>query len=111
MYKPDIENYHRPLTNERHKGSRVIANTFEIINKLGLHARAASVFVKTASAFSAEITVRGTEKDANGKSIMSMMLLEAAFGSTIEVRIEGDDESAAMTVLATLIENRFGESE
>ena len=82
-----------------------------IINKLGLHARAASVFVKTASAFSSTIDVSNPEKQANGKSIMSMMLLQAAFGSEIDISIEGEDETAAMVAIETLVADKFGESE
>ena len=82
-----------------------------IINKLGLHARAASVFVKTASAFSSTIDVSNPEKQANGKSIMSMMLLQAAFGSEIDISIEGEDETEAMVAIETLVADKFGESE
>ncbi|MDA0977472.1 MAG: HPr family phosphocarrier protein [Proteobacteria bacterium] len=82
-----------------------------IVNKLGLHARAASVFVKTASAYASEITVTNPIKSANGKSIMSMMMLQASFGSEIEVTVEGDDEQEAMAAITSIVENRFGEAE
>ena len=75
----------------------------EIVNKLGLHARAASIFVKTASAFGSEITITNPEKEANGKSIMSMMLLQAACGTQIEVSIDGDDENEAMSAIEALV--------
>lgn len=81
----------------------------EIVNKLGLHARAASIFVKTASAFGSEITITNPEKEANGKSIMSMMLLQAACGTQIEVSIDGDDENEAMSAIEALVSSRFGE--
>ena len=82
-----------------------------ITNKLGLHARAASVFVKTASEFSSTIIVSNPEKEANGKSIMSMMLLQASYGSTVDICIEGEDETEAMASIEALVNNKFGESE
>ena len=82
-----------------------------ITNKLGLHARAASVFVKTASAFSSTINVSNPEKEANGKSIMSMMLLQASCGSEVDICIDGEDETEAMAAIERLVSNKFGESE
>ena len=82
-----------------------------ITNKLGLHARAASMFVKIASAFSSTINVSNPEKEADGKSIMSMMLLQAACGSDIDICIEGEDETEAMEAIEALVNNKFGESE
>lgn len=89
----------------------MITRTLQICNRLGLHARAASVLVKTASAFASRITVSNPQKDANGKSIMSIMMLEAAFGTEIEVTIEGDDEVEAMAAIERLVADRFGEAE
>ena len=89
----------------------MISKTLQICNKLGLHARAASEFVKTSSAFGATITVTNTFKEANGKSIMSMMMLQAACGTDIEVITEGDDEYEAMAAIEALVANRFGEAE
>ncbi len=89
----------------------MITRTLQIQNKLGLHARSASVFVKTAGAFSSQITVRSPQKEANGKSIMSMMMLEAAFGSQVEVTVEGEDETEAMDAIEQLIADKFGEDE
>lgn len=80
-----------------------------IQNKLGLHARSASLFVKTASAYSASVEVSNQHAKANGKSIMSMLLLQATMGSEITLVISGTDESAAMDSLVTLIRNKFGE--
>ena len=82
-----------------------------ITNKLGLHARAASVFVKTASAFASTINVSNPETEANGKSIMSMMLLQASCGSEIDICIEGKDETEAMAAIEGLVNDKFGESE
>ena len=89
----------------------MISKTLEIKNRLGLHARAASVFVKTACAFGSNIEVMNLDKTANGKSIMSMMLLQAALGSEITVSIIGDDEEEAMKAIAQLVDNKFGEAQ
>ena len=82
-----------------------------ITNKLGLHARAASVFVKTASTFTSKTNVSNPEKEANGKSIMSMMLLQASCGSVVDICIDGEDETEAMAAIERLINDKFGESE
>ena len=82
---------------------------FTIINKLGLHARASALFVKTASQFSSEVKVRRDDVEVNGKSIMGIMMLAAAKGTLIQVTAEGEDEERAMEVLGELIRNGFGE--
>lgn len=82
---------------------------FTIINKLGLHARASALFVKTASQFSSEVKVRRDEIEVNGKSIMGIMMLAAAKGTIIQVTVEGEDEERAMAVLGELIRDGFGE--
>src|SRR5512138_596942 len=81
---------------------------FIIINKLGLHARASALFVKTASQFSSEVKVRRDDVEVNGKSIMGIMMLAAAKGTIIQVTTEGEDEERAMEVLGELIRNGFG---
>ena len=83
--------------------------TVEIINKLGLHARAAARFVEMAAAFEADIEVNSGEKNVNGKSIMGLMMLAAARGATLELTIRGRDEEKALMTLVKLIEDRFGE--
>ncbi len=82
-----------------------------IINKLGLHARAAAKFVSCASAFSSKIQVRQDGNLVDGKSIMSIMMLAAAKGTILEVHIEGTDEQKALAALTELIANRFDEDE
>lgn len=82
-----------------------------IINKYGLHARAAAKFVSTASAFSSEITMGRDGELINGKSIMSVMMLAAAKGAELELQIEGDDEQAALDAIVRLVENFFDEDE
>ncbi len=80
-----------------------------IVNKLGLHARAAARFVQEASAFESNINVRHAGKEVNGKSIMGMMMLAAAQGMTIDIIANGNDEERALDTLETLIQDRFGE--
>lgn len=82
---------------------------FTIINKLGLHARASALFVKTAIQFSSDLKVSRDEVEVNGKSIMGIMMLAAAKGSLITLRIEGPDEAEAMAAMGDLIRNGFGE--
>ncbi|MEP5764814.1 MAG: HPr family phosphocarrier protein [Halieaceae bacterium] len=82
-----------------------------IINKLGLHARAAAKFVSCASAFSSKIMVGQDGKLVDGKSIMSIMMLAAARGTELDLEIDGGDEQEALAALVTLIENRFDEDE
>lgn len=82
-----------------------------IINKLGLHARAAAKFVKTASAFESSVTLRRGEREVNGKSILGVMMLAASRGTEVEIDAEGPDADAALEALQTLIDDRFGEPE
>ncbi|MES1936115.1 HPr family phosphocarrier protein [Salinisphaera hydrothermalis] len=82
-----------------------------IVNKLGLHARAASKFVTVASQFESRITVTKDGREVSGKSIMGVMMLAAARGSTIHVSAEGDDANEALDALDTLVADRFGEAQ
>ena len=82
-----------------------------IINKLGLHARAAAKFVQVAAGFQAEITITSANQEVSGKSIMGLMMLAAGKGSEIELAAVGTDEDEAMTALMDLINDRFGEDE
>lgn len=83
----------------------------EIINKLGLHARASSKFTQTASRFRAEVWIARNGRRVNGKSIMGVMMLAAAKGAVVDLETSGDDEEAAMSALVELINNRFDEAE
>lgn len=80
-----------------------------IINKLGLHARAAAKFVNLASGFSSEINISRNGRTVNGKSIMGVMMLAASCGSSIRVSVSGADEAEALQQLEQLIQDRFGE--
>ncbi|WJW74865.1 HPr family phosphocarrier protein [Thiohalobacter sp. IOR34] len=82
-----------------------------IINKLGLHARAAAKFVTLASQFESEVQVTRNGQQVNGKSIMGIMMLAASQGSTISITTNGPDEAEALEQLQQLIEDRFQEAE
>jgi phosphocarrier protein len=89
----------------------MIKSQVEIINKLGLHARASSKFTQLASLFKSEIWLARNQRRVNGKSIMGVMMLAAAKGSTVELEVHGEDEERAMEALVALINNRFDEAE
>jgi phosphocarrier protein len=89
----------------------MIETSVTIINKLGLHARAASKFVATTSAFGCNIKVGFNNKVVDGKSIMSVMMLAAGKGSDLQLSFDGDDEERASAAVIELIANRFGEDE
>ncbi len=82
-----------------------------IINKLGLHARAAAKLVNLAGQYTCGITVKCNGKDANAKSIMSVMMLAATKGTDIEIVTDGDDSAEALDAVCGLVDDRFGESE
>lgn len=82
-----------------------------IVNKLGVHARAASKFVTVASQYDARVTVAKDGREVSGKSIMGVMMLAAARGSSIEVTAEGEDAEAALDALDALVADRFGEAQ
>ena len=89
----------------------MIETQVTIINKLGLHARAAAKFVGCASAFSSRIEAGHGGKMVDAKSIMSIMMLAAGKGTVLDLRINGSDEGAALEALQNLINNRFDEAE
>jgi phosphocarrier protein len=80
-----------------------------IVNELGLHARPAAQFVRTAAQFSSSIELIRDGSAVNGKSIMGVMMLAAECGAVVTVRADGADEVAAVDALVTLIEQGFGE--
>ena len=87
----------------------VVSKDVVVQNQLGLHARPASMFVKTATKFASEIMVEKEGESVNGKSIMGLMMLGAAPGTTIELVVEGRQAKAAVQAVARLVESRFGE--
>lgn len=82
-----------------------------IVNKLGLHARAAAKLVTLASGFESDITIKRGDQEVNAKSIMGVMMLAAAKGVEIEVCADGGDADEALTEISQLVQNRFGEPE
>jgi phosphocarrier protein len=82
-----------------------------IINKLGLHARAAAKLVTTASAYASDVKIGRPEKLIDGKSIMAVMMLAAGKGTDLQIRVEGSDQDLALDAIVTLINNRFDEGE
>ena len=80
---------------------------FTVTNKLGIHARPAAQFVKTASTFSCEIQVEKDDEQADGKSIMGLMMLAAGNGSILIITTEGDDADEALDALGALIARNF----
>jgi phosphocarrier protein HPr len=83
----------------------------EIVNKLGLHARAAAKFVATAGRYGSQIEVVHNDRCVNGKSIMGVMMLAASKGSEIELIVSGADQDAALEALVLLIDSKFNEAE
>ncbi|TDG14774.1 HPr family phosphocarrier protein [Seongchinamella unica] len=89
----------------------MIETQVTIVNKLGLHARAAAKFVSCTSAFSSKIHAGKDGNMVDAKSIMSVMMLAAGKGTVLDLKIDGPDEQQALDALTTLIANRFDESE
>lgn len=87
----------------------MINETLPIINKLGLHARAAAKLVSTTQPFECEITLERKGREVNAKSIMGVMMLAATCGTSVNISLEGSDEAAALDAIKTLFANRFGE--
>jgi phosphocarrier protein HPr len=81
----------------------------KVVNQLGMHARAAAKFVHLASRFQSRVQVAREARQMDGKSIMGILLLAAACGSTLTITAEGDDENAAVEALAALVHSGFGE--
>jgi len=80
---------------------------YTITNKLGIHARPAAQFVKTANSFDAEVTVEKDEEEVDGKSIMGLMMLAAGHGSVLKITTEGPQQDEALAALGSLISRDF----
>jgi len=89
----------------------MISRSVTIVNKLGLHARAATRLVNCASVFEAELWLRNGDKTINGKSIMGVLTLAAGKGTVLVIEAEGPDREDALQALYELINDRFGEDE
>jgi len=88
-----------------------VRRTYTIVNKLGLHARAAAQLVKLAERFRSEVRIGRDDQLVNGKSIMGLMMLAASCGSQIDVEADGEDAEAMLDAIGELIDNRFHEAE
>ncbi len=88
----------------------MIEREIEIVNQLGLHARAAAKLVHLASSFTCRVNVLFAGEDVDAKSILGLLLLAAPHGSRLSVRCDGPDENAAAAAIAGLFAERFGES-
>jgi phosphocarrier protein HPr len=86
-----------------------VSKELTVINKLGIHARPAALFVKVAAKFQSEITVEKDGEQINGKSIMGLMMLAAAQGSKLKIIAEGSDAEAAVRELEQLFAQKFNE--
>ena len=89
----------------------MLEHTITIINKLGLHARAAAKLVKTAANYQSTIQLQVKQRSVNAKSIMGVMMLAASKGTDVTFIIEGEDAEQALQALCELINNRFDEEE
>lgn len=87
----------------------MIEREVEIVNRLGLHARAAAKLVHLAGSFGCDVTLSQDGDEVDGKSILGILLLAAGQGARVQIRCSGADEEAAMNALTALIANRFGE--
>ncbi len=89
----------------------MISREVDVINRLGLHARAAAKLVGTSTRFASAISVGRDGRNADAKSIMAVMMLAATRGHTVTISADGPDESEALDAVATLFAERFGEDE
>ncbi len=88
----------------------MLTKVFKIKNKMGIHARPASLLVKTASRYKSSVYISKNSQEVNGKSIMGILMLEAGYGSEITVRVDGKDEKKALEALEKIIvEDQFNE--
>jgi phosphocarrier protein len=87
----------------------MVARSVTVVNQLGMHARAAAKFVHMATRFESSIRVARPNREMDGKSIMGILLLAAACGTTITISAEGGDEQAAVDALVALVQDGFGE--
>lgn len=89
----------------------MLRSTITISNRLGLHARASAKLTKLCGAFASDVFLSRNDRRVNAKSIMGVMMLAAGKGTTVTLETDGDDAEAAMTALAGLISDYFGEGE
>ncbi len=97
------------LSRRSHEPQEKIEKEVTIVNRLGMHARPAAMFVRIASRFRAEVWVEKEGEEINGKSIMGLMMLAAGQGSKLRIRCEGSDAAEAMQELEALVAAKFSE--
>ena len=90
-------------------GVNPLAATLEIKNKLGLHLRAASTLAQIAKGFQSAITVGHGDQEVNARSVIQLMMLGAAHGTKLKIKIQGPDAAAAMAAIKSIFEQRFNE--
>lgn len=91
--------------------SKVCSSKVKIVNRQGLHARPAMDFAQAAGGFASDVRVRSDDDDADGKSVMELMMLAATMGTEIEVTCVGEDAEAALKHLASLVKRGFDEDD
>ncbi len=89
----------------------MLKQTTNVVNKLGLHARASAKLTKLAGAFPCQVWITKGERRVNAKSIMGVMMLAAGIGSVVEIETDGDQEAAALQALLDLFADKFGEGQ
>ncbi|MDP3842717.1 MAG: HPr family phosphocarrier protein [Oxalobacteraceae bacterium] len=89
----------------------MVQQDIEIVNKLGLHARASAKLTQLAGKFRSEVWLTRNTRRVNGKSIMGVMMLAAGKGSKVMLEIDGEDEDACLQAIAAMINGKFGEGE
>ena len=89
----------------------MIQQELEIINKLGLHARASAKFTQLAAKFQSDVWLTRNGRRINAKSIMGVMMLAAGIGATVELETDGEDEQAAQEAITALVNDKFGEGQ
>jgi phosphocarrier protein len=97
------------MSNHEPKKGAPLVRQLVVVNKLGIHARPAAMFVKTAARFQSEITVEKEGEAVNGKSIMGLMMLAAGCGTKLKVSAHGADAEKALDEIAHLLEAKFNE--
>ena len=99
----------KPMSAKKLNDADFFTRELTVVNKLGIHARPAALFVKTANRFACDIFVEKDGEKINGKSIMGLMMLAAGPGSKVKVYAEGNDASQALAELESLVDRKFGE--
>jgi phosphocarrier protein HPr len=100
---------HKSMSAKKLPDSEFFTKELTVVNKLGIHARPAAMFVKTANRFACEIFVEKDGEKINGKSIMGLMMLAAGPGSKLTLHIKGADAQAALAELEALVQRKFDE--